>query len=48
MIVGEAFWSLANATPPGEMAGDRIFLVAAIITLWVYMTLAPKRHAAMA
>ena len=48
MIVGEAFWSLANATPPSELTGDRVFMVAAMLTLWVYMALAPNRRAAEA
>ena len=48
MIVGEAFWSLANATPPGELTGDRLFLVAAMLTLWVYMALAPRQRPAEA
>jgi len=48
MIVGEAFWSLANATPPGELTGDRLFLVAAMLTLWVYMSLAPRQRPAEA
>lgn len=48
MIVGEAFWSLANAAPPSELTGDRVFMVAALITLWIYMALAPRRRTAAA
>jgi hypothetical protein len=48
MIVGEAFWSLANATPPTTLTGDRVFMVAAILILWVYMALAPRRRTAEA